>query len=248
MKICPPYYYPIEIIVLQVLVGKQKIKIINGYGPQETENKEKIFTFWEELEKEIINVKEDNCLVKLGAEIIMNDPNPMSYNGKLLWEIIQRQQLMCLNSHILCEGAITRHRKTIKGDEKAILDYLIVCDQLGAYLQRMLVDEKQEHILTKFASLKGVRVKRESDHNPLFAAFNLTFSRAPATTRREIFDFKNSESLERFSELTENSEPLRLCFAGNKSPKTKCNKFFKLSITHSINHLRNQDSARTMLI
>ena len=116
----------IELLVVQILIGSQKIRIFNGYGPQEKENKEKIFAFWQELEKEIINAKEEECFVliqmdanaKLGAGIIKNDPNSMSDNGLRLWDIMERQNLNCLNSHELCEGLITRHRKTVHRDEK----------------------------------------------------------------------------------------------------------------------------------
>ena len=166
----------VEILVVQILIGTQKIRILNGYGPQESENKGKIFSFWQELEKEIIDAKEEECFIliqmdanaKLGGEVLKNDSHSMSVNGQRLWDIIQRQNLNCLNSHQLCEGSITRHRKTVNGDEKAILDYIIVCEQLAAFLQCMMIDEKRENILTKYVSLKGVRVKSESDHNPLF--------------------------------------------------------------------------------
>ena len=157
----------IELLVIQILVGKNKIRIVNGYGPQETENKGKILEFWQELEKEIIDAKEEGCMIliemdanaKLGSEIIKDDPNAISDNGKLLRDLLQRQNLTCLNAHELCYGAITRHRKTVLGDEKAVLDFIIVCDQLTSYFERMIVDEKRENILTKYATSKGVRIK-----------------------------------------------------------------------------------------
>ena len=68
-----------------------------------------------------------------------------------------------------------------------MLDYVIVCDQLLTYFQRMVIDEARVHVLTKYATLTGARVKSESDHNPLFAEFKLTFSRGQTATRKEIF-------------------------------------------------------------
>ena len=221
---------------MQILIGTQKVRILNGYGPQESESKGKIFAFWQELEKEIIDAKEEDCFVliqmdanaKLGEAILNNDNHFMSDNGQRLWNIIQRQNLNCLNAHPLCEGSITRHRKTVHGDEKAILDYVIVCEQLAAFLQCMKIDERRENVLTKYVSLKGVQVKSESDHNPIYAEFNLNFSRAKAVPRRELFDFKNEESQKKFSEITENCEKLRLCFSGNSSPKAQTDRFFKV--------------------
>ena len=108
-----------------------------------------------------------------------------------------------------------------------IIDYVLVCDQLAAYLKRMLVDENRENVLTKYATLKGVRVKSESDHNPIYAEFDLTFRRCHTVTRREIFDFKSEESQQKFFELTDNSDKLRNCFQGISSPKIATDKFLK---------------------
>ena len=221
----------IEILVVQILVGKLKIRVFNGYGPQENDIKGKILAFWQEFEKEIISAREEKCFVlvemdanaKLGADIIQKDPHSISHNGEILRDILRRQNLTCLNASNLCEGTITRHRRTVCGDEKAILDYVIVCDQLAAYLKRMIV----ENVLTKYATLKGVRVKSESDHNPLYAEFNLTFSRSNTVMRREIFDFKDEESQQKFFKMTNNSEKLRNCFQETTTPKAATDKFFK---------------------
>ena len=168
---------------------------------------------------------------KLGANIIYNDPNCISENGLLLRDIIERQNLICLNRHEKCSGSITRHRKTILGDEKSIIDFIIVCDQLATFLHKMIIDEKRANVLTKYTSSKGVRSKSESDHNLIYAEFNLKFSICRATVRREMFDFKNTESQKTFTELTNNSEKLRTifsrCIKGKLEPKVASDKFFK---------------------
>ena len=130
----------------------------------------------------------------LGPEIIPHDPHSITSNGKLLRDLLFRQKLFCLNAHQLCEGLITRHRKTKLGDEKAILDYVIMCKGLAGYVERMVIDEKRENILTKYLSSKGVRQKSESDHNPIYARFNIKFRKAQTAMRMEIFDFKNLEA------------------------------------------------------
>ena len=84
-----------ELLVVQVKIGKLNVRIINGYGPQENEvNKENIFKFWQELELEVINAKEENCAIlieldanaKVGSEVIKGDPNKMSENGRLFFQ------------------------------------------------------------------------------------------------------------------------------------------------------------------
>ena len=55
---------------------------------------------------------------------------------------------------------IRRHRKTINGEEKSILDYILFCDSLLEYFHEMLIDDERLHTLTKYASTKGF--KREN--------------------------------------------------------------------------------------
>ena len=38
-------------------------RIINAYGPQEDDPKQIIYSFWQELEKEIIDAYENNCMI-----------------------------------------------------------------------------------------------------------------------------------------------------------------------------------------
>ena len=128
-----------EILVVHSKLGDFDLRIINAYGPQEIEaDKDKLFQFWRDLEKEVILAKESNCRVivqmdanaKVGCEIIRNDPCNQSQNGALLLSLIERQNLSILNSNDLCEGVITRHRKTVTGEEKSVIDYILVCDFL----------------------------------------------------------------------------------------------------------------------
>ena len=51
---------------------------------------------------------------KLGGQIIENDPHNISDNVIILSDIIRRQNLTCVNATKLCQGSITRHRKTVR--------------------------------------------------------------------------------------------------------------------------------------
>ena len=135
------------------------MRVINAYGPQELESeKENIFQFYQDFEKEILQAKLSNCKIliqldanaKLGSDVIKGDPNKISNNGGLLLELIRRQNLAVLNANDLCKGIITRHRTTVLGEEKSVLDYIIVCDFLLSYLEKMLVDENRMFVLTKY--------------------------------------------------------------------------------------------------
>ena len=223
----------VEILVVQVSVGKFKIRILNGYGPQETEVKGKILAFWQQFEAEIIDAKENNCFVmieidanaKLGPSVIKKDIHNITENGSLLLDILRRQNLTCLNGHIKCKGSVTRHRRTIHGDEKSIIDFIIVCDQLLPFFDLMIVDEKRENVLTKYASFTGKRIKSESDHNPLFAKFNLKFNGRTHITRREMFNFKNIDNMKQFTKITEDNFEL-LNWRRCESPQNSFKRFF----------------------
>ena len=104
-----------EILVVQTKMDDLNLRIINAYGPQESDtDKDNIFQFWQDLEKEIIWAKEQNCKIliqmdanaKVGSDVITNDPNKLSCNGDLLLELISRQNLAILNANALCQGVI----------------------------------------------------------------------------------------------------------------------------------------------
>ena len=152
----------------------------------------------------------------------------MSENGRIFFNIIQRQNLSVLNANKNCQGTITRHRKTVNGDEISVLDFMLACDKLAQHFQHfqhMMIDESRHHVLTKYASTKGVQKKCESDHNIMYAKFLLTFQRKRAEIRRDIFNFRDLESLKKFSEVTEGLDKFQHCFTGNKNPEEISNNF-----------------------
>ena len=80
-----------EMLVVQVNVGHLKVRMINAYGPQEDDTTNNIYEFWHELEKEVINAKnEEFCMLlqcdanaKLGKTVIKDDHHDMSSNGQI---------------------------------------------------------------------------------------------------------------------------------------------------------------------
>ena len=210
-----------DILVIQVSVGGYDIRVINGYGPQEANNhseKQSVYEFWQEIENHVNHAFEDKCLVimqldanaKLGTQLFSKDPHNMSENGLLLSEMANRQNLHILNTDELCMGAITRHRKTIAGEEKSIIDYILVCDGLRTHFEYMIIDEDRTHVLSKYCTRRGIRSEIESDHNVQFAKFTVKYQEIRCKTIREIFNFKNTECQQKFFEVTENSSKLVL--------------------------------------
>ena len=220
-----------EIITVQVKTGNHNLRIINAYGPQEDESQQKVFHFWQEIENEVIEAKENNCFIliqmdanaKVGKEEIPNDPNEASKNGKLLIEMVKRQGLTIANTLNKCKGIITRERKNKDKVEKSILDYIIFCDGMMEYFENMEVDEERLHVLTKYGKKKNIM----SDHNVLVSRFKIIFNRLQPSVRKEFFNFKNKDDQKNFHDQTSISTKLSSSFSQDRSFPHNTNIFFK---------------------
>lgn len=204
-----------EIIVIEIDLKVMKIRLITAYGPQEDAPEELIKKFYARLEEEIDDSENNNCEAiieldcnaKLGKEVIKGDPKEMSENGKLLWDIVQRRNLVVGNALDKCEGVITRKRETITGIEESVIDFVIVSANMSNYIDTMEIDENRLKVLTKFSSRKGVKEVVKSDHNILTC--NFTFS-APKRkqSRKEVYTLRNENNLKLFKDNTDNAHDL----------------------------------------
>ena len=77
---------------------------------------------------------------KLGPKIIPNDPKEQSENGKLLEKVIAENDLVVVNGTELCNGVITRHRKTMNSLEESAIDHFIVCKDFFKHVINMIID------------------------------------------------------------------------------------------------------------
>ena len=229
----------IEMIVVQGKVGNQDIRIFNCYGPQEVtqsqrptaEQKQVVNNFWIELEKEVISAKEAGALVviqmdanaKVGKDVVKNDPNDMSENGKLLLEFVERQNLRILNISNKCTGVVTRDRIAGGNHEQSVIDYIVTCDSLADLLEEMMIDDERIHVLTKYSLKKRVK----SDHNVMFAKFKLNYTTKKNIVRKEIFNFKDKEAQKYFNTVTSISSKLQDCFAKDNMIHENVNKYYK---------------------
>ena len=164
---------------------------------------------------------------KLGPSVIRGDPNEMSENGEIMFNIVKRNNLTLANATAKCSGTITRHRITKEKEEKSVLDYIIFCEILEPYFHEMIIDEPQNHILTKYVNTKGAIKHIKSDHNILFANFILQYQRGETKIKREFFNFKQVEDQEKFFRFTSNSNKFISCFENSGTFEKKSQKFFK---------------------
>ena len=175
------------------------------------------------MDQEVKNAKLLDSLVcleldanaKLGRSIIADDPNEMSKNGELLIDFVMRNNLMICNASEKCQGTITRQRTTVSGTEKSVLDYLIVCQDMYTLLDSVKIDDKRALTLSRYLNKSGNTIVTKSDHNIIQAKFDLKWCRQKhmKNVRTEVFNFKNTDGIQKFKELTSGST-LSSCFKG----------------------------------
>ena len=224
-----------EVLVVQVTIDNMHIRIIAGYGPQEcapTLVREKYRSTVEEqvarsyLAGCMILVAEDSN-AKLGPTIIMDDPNPMSENGKLLAGMISRQGLNIINKSSKCIGGPVTRRRTVNGKtEESCIDFILVSKELDSYLQSAAIDSSQLYALTKYTTTKGNPSVKRSDHFTLTATFDIKWSEKKPP-RKEIFKLRDENSLRKFYSVTTKSNKLRICVKENSSLQDACSKWYK---------------------
>ena len=213
----------VECLVVEIWVEDFPIRIITAYGPQLGDSSDRKQKFWNFLDNEVNNAF--NCgsgvLIQmdsnshLGKEVIENDVNDQNVNGRLFCEFLDRNpQLSLINSLPICEGKITRMRKTTRGVEMSILDVFVTCNQILPYIVKMSIDEKREYVLTNYNAIKSKGNVIESDHNNCELEINLFFSPLKQD-REEIFEFRNQESQMLFKQLTSNTKEFSNCFNNN---------------------------------
>ena len=150
-----------EMICVEIAIANKKIRVITGYGPQESWQESSRLPFFHALEEEVVKAINDGKEIiiemdsnsKLGPDVIANDPHSQSENGKILWDIIYRNGLIVVNGMLeKCKGSITRRRETVNGVEQSIIDHVIVSHGLKEDIERLVIDESGNK--DKYKSIK----------------------------------------------------------------------------------------------
>ena len=135
--------------MVEIQIKNKEIRIMSGYGPQETWPEADRMPFFMALEQEIIKAElqgksmfiEMDSNSKLGPDLIPKDPHTQSGNGKVLAEIIVRHGLIIANGlQNKCVGAITRKRVTKESTEESIIDHVLVSEDLENDLKSVTID------------------------------------------------------------------------------------------------------------
>ena len=211
----------LETLSIDIFVKNLKIRCCTGYGPQESDIKDKKELFWEYLDTEVIEAKNagSGLIIQMdgnlwaGSEIIKNDPRPQNSNGRLFKQFLNRNpNLTVVNSLNLCEGLITRTRICNGKLEQSVLDFFIVCNLVLPFIKKMVIDEDGRHILTNYEQVRQRGKATDSDHATEYLDLEMKIV-TEKPSRNEIWNFKSEESQKTFKKNTSETNEFTNCFS-----------------------------------
>ena len=163
-----------------------------------------------------------------GSEIIPGDRRPQNRNGRLFQEFLERNKnLTVVNALSLCQGLITRSRKTNNQIEESILDFFVVCDRVLPFVTKMVIDDHKKHILTNYQAMKTGGKAINSDHFTQYMDLKIEY-KSEKPERIEFFDYKNKDGQEKFKILTTQTKDFTNCFDSNKPLEKQFNEWMNI--------------------
>ena len=222
-----------EVLVVQASIGNQSLRIIAGYGPQECAPIIVREKYRGTVETQVERSYLAGCMViiaedanaKLGPDVIPNDPNLQSENGKLLHSMIQRQDLVIVNTSQQCTGGPITRSRCVKGRvESSCIDFILTSRCLAQNLEKAIIDSNQLYCLTKFTTTKGNPCVKRSDHHSLIAYFDISWKNKQKK-REEIFKLRDADGLQKFRVLSTKSE--KLLRSVELPVEDACNRWYK---------------------
>ena len=233
-----------EVLVVEATIAHKKVRFINAYGPQEDDKDDIKERFYNRIDQEVKCSKLAGSMVciemdanaKLGSGIIKEDPKEQSKNGKLLEKVVTENDLIVVNAEEVCNGVITRYRKTINSEEKSILDYFIVCRRFYNIIKSMLIDEERKYSLTKYSGRTGNKSIKESDHNTLIIEIDINWKTKidNPEERLEIYNFKNVENFSQYKSLSDKNDVLKSLFNDENEDLEKASQKWLKSVNKMI--------------
>ena len=228
-------------IVVEIITQNTPMRVITVYGPQENLRDEERMPFWVAFEEEVASseingrsvIVQMDANAKLGPEYIKGDPKSMSGNGRVLAGIMERHVLIVINGlQDKCNGTITRQRNTTNNIEKSVIDFIIVSQDLGKHIESMHIDEARTNVLAKIVKKKKKTnskeiVVTETDHNTMNAVLDIIWREEIKTSNIEVYKFNDKDALQKFKEITSNTDQLSKLFDTDKDLNTQTKKFIK---------------------
>ena len=189
-------------------------RLILAYGPQENELDDVKDIFYQNLssqiEKALISgsnvISADDINAKLGFQIIALDQCDMSGNGKLLYDVNTKYDLVPLNTLDICSDVFTRaHHNNCKID-KSVSDYVFVNSGLLPKVKSIYIDE--EKLIPPWTIVTGGK-KKFTDHCAIRFEVALHYNAKKYMTRTKVWNFKNPEGWDKICQMTKSCDKFK---------------------------------------
>ena len=131
-----------------------------------------------------------------------------------------------VNSLPLCEGKITRVRVYENKSEESTIDFFVVCHRVLTFVNKMVIDERRDFLLTNFHPIKNAGKPIQTDHNTLILYLNIQLEPVKPT-RVEMYNFKDKKCQEQFFHVTSKNNKLLECFENKSYPSKQVEEWKK---------------------
>ena len=185
-----------EIMWITITNGRTNIRLGVVYAPQESETTvtrlkemyKKISMQIEEAKKQnqnVVLVGDFNC--KVGSTVEGNTEK-VSKGGKILLEMVNKQNMKIVNTSDKCQGRWTR----TDGTKRSILDYVLINNEDEEMVKQMIIDEERE--FTPY-HIEGGRTIY-TDHYSIKFEVNWNMRYQPGENKRTVINEKNNAKFE----------------------------------------------------
>ena len=93
----------------------------------------------------------------------------------------------------------------------SILDFFVVFDRVLPFVNKMVIDERKNYILTNYQNVKRGGEAVDSDHYTQYMDLDLKFE-SEKPVRDEMYNFKNKVGQEKFKKITSETNNFSKCF------------------------------------
>ena len=167
-------------LTVRVVYPECCIRFIITHGPQETEEvglREEFYeTMMIEIERGkstgdmIVIIGDINAKIDKGGDDTITERSP---NGTLLKEVIEKYELKVINFHQNTVGKWTRIQKTKNSEQKSVLDYILVKEDIAEKVERLIIDEDKLYTPWRVVTRKGKKEIVFTDHAAMIMSMDV---------------------------------------------------------------------------
>ena len=197
-----------NILVARINLGKNPIRIMLTYSPQEGDKLEVREEFYMELELAVLNCKAAGDLLMIlgdfNTKLKRDDQQnitPVSGNGYLLVNMVEGNNMKILNFSEKCDRKWTHMIRTT--GQCSTLDYAITDETVEKCVSKVTIDETGVYCPFHISRKNGQDVMKFTDHNPIIVQLMIQ-GETPRSKEKKRYNWKlTGKSLAKWRELTD---------------------------------------------